>query len=314
MTEPPRRRLDRRRVATRSIRRRPARSARRPGRAGRSTRPCSRSGPAWPPHRRRLWLRRIVRRTWIALAVLLRSPSWPSGPSPGSSRSRSRRCVAALIPLARRRRLARRRSSASRPSLGETALAVDAEGRLGDRVSSALELAVAFPASAGPLGAAAGDGPDARRGHARSTRPPRPTASSAASDAMPWSRCGPSRPCSRHAGRGTPPSSLVVASLALVPVLALPNPQDAVIAQQREIRDEAAHQAERLEALAHDLESKGADAQDPRTRLAQELRDLARQLRERPGELDTNLAQDRHGRGRGACADRPRRPSSGRRR
>ena len=38
----------------------------------------------------------------------------------------------------------------ARPSLGETALAVDAEGGLGDRVSSALELAVGFPASATP--------------------------------------------------------------------------------------------------------------------------------------------------------------------
>ena len=38
----------------------------------------------------------------------------------------------------------------ARPSLGETALAVDVEGGLGDRVSSALELAVGFPASAAP--------------------------------------------------------------------------------------------------------------------------------------------------------------------
>ena len=38
----------------------------------------------------------------------------------------------------------------ARPRIGETALAVDAEGALGDRVSSALELAVAFPGSAGP--------------------------------------------------------------------------------------------------------------------------------------------------------------------
>ena len=39
----------------------------------------------------------------------------------------------------------------SRPRIGEAALAIDAEGGLGDRVSSALELAVAFPASAGPV-------------------------------------------------------------------------------------------------------------------------------------------------------------------
>ncbi len=38
----------------------------------------------------------------------------------------------------------------ARPSLGETALAVDGEGHLGDRVSSAMELAAAFPDAAGP--------------------------------------------------------------------------------------------------------------------------------------------------------------------
>ena len=37
----------------------------------------------------------------------------------------------------------------ARPRIGETALAVDAEGALGDRVSSALELAVAFPTRSG---------------------------------------------------------------------------------------------------------------------------------------------------------------------
>jgi len=44
----------------------------------------------------------------------------------------------------------------ARPSIGETAIALDTEARLGDRVSSALSLAAAFPALAGPV-----DSPDA---------------------------------------------------------------------------------------------------------------------------------------------------------
>ena len=76
-----------------------------------------------------------------------------------------------------------------------------------------------------------------------------------------------------------------------MPVLALPNPQDAVIAQQRDVREAADRQAERLEELARDLETKGDKADDPRRQLAEELRELARQLRERPGDLAANLRQ-----------------------
>ncbi|TMC63578.1 MAG: hypothetical protein E6J17_04935, partial [Chloroflexi bacterium] len=42
--------------------------------------------------------------------------------------------------------------------------------------------------------------------------------------------------------------------------------------------------------MAKDLEHKGADSNDPRTKLAQELRELAKQLRERPADLELNLA------------------------
>ena len=83
----------------------------------------------------------------------------------------------------------------------------------------------------------------------------------------------------------------LVAVIALAPVLLLPNPQNVAIAQAREVREEAKAQAERLEKLAEELEKKGASADDPRTRLAQELRDLARQLREHPDQLDANLAK-----------------------
>ena len=80
--------------------------------------------------------------------------------------------------------------------------------------------------------------------------------------------------------------------LLLVPVLVLPNPQDAVIAQQQQVR-EAADAAGREASIASPRSSRtrGRTADDPRTRLAQELRDLARQLRERPKDLDANLAR-----------------------
>ena len=95
------------------------------------------------PHRRRLWLRRIVRRTWIALAsvavaelglwTLARLVPIASAP-----------LIGAVIPLAG---LVGWLVAAirTRPQLGEAALALDVEGRLGDRVSSALELSVEFP-------------------------------------------------------------------------------------------------------------------------------------------------------------------------
>ena len=99
-------------------------------------------------HRRRLWLRRIVRRTWIALAAILvaelvlwtvaRFVPLEWAPLMGAAIPVVG-ALALLVAVVR-----------ARPTIGETAIAVDVEGRLGDRVSSALELAVGFPASAGP--------------------------------------------------------------------------------------------------------------------------------------------------------------------
>ena len=206
----------------------------------------------------------------------------------------------------------------ARPILGETALAVDAEGRLGDRVSSALELAVGVPGIGRP-------GRDRRGRRRRPTEPRRrgrpdaggrrPTASSAASAPTRWRRCGRSRPtCSGRASRERPAVALVAAASLLAPVLLIPNPQDAVIAQQRQVREAADEQAERLDELAEDLETKGADANDPRTRLAQELRELARQLRERPGRARREPRPARR-RSRATSAPRSiRRPSSAPRR
>jgi hypothetical protein len=103
------------------------------------------------PHRRRLWLRRIARRAWIAVAAVMIAEAllWtvarfiPLEAAP---------VIGAAIPLIGALGLLAA-AIVARPSLGETALAVDVEAGLGDRVSSALELAVGFPASATPLAA-----------------------------------------------------------------------------------------------------------------------------------------------------------------
>src|SRR4029079_15791951 len=50
-------------------------------------------------------------------------------------------------------------------------------------------------------------------------------------------------------------------------------------------------EADRIDKLAENLEKKGGSAEDPRTRLAKELRELARQPRENPDQLQANLAK-----------------------
>ena len=130
------------------------------------------------------------------VAAPARPPRRGSRSPRSSSRSSSCGRVARFVPLPSAPVIgAASRSSARSPGsspasahdrrLGETALAVDAEAGLGDRVSSALELAVAFPASAGPATEpdATDTTPDdgaARRGRRdRSVRP-------AAARATPW--------------------------------------------------------------------------------------------------------------------------------
>ena len=61
----------------------------------------------------------------------------------------------------------------------------------------------------------------------------------------------------------------LVAAALVIPAALLPNPQDLVIAQNRQVREEAAQQAERIDEVAKDLEGKGADANDPRSQLAE---------------------------------------------
>jgi hypothetical protein len=239
------------------------------------------------PHRRRLWLRRLVRRAWIALAVvvaaelllwtLARFVPMPAAPLVG----------AALPLLGLFGWLVE--SVRARPGLGETALAVDLEGRLGDRVSSAFELAVEFPASAGPD----------ERTSADEATPEVPLTERAETDrfvrrqrrdALATARLVPPGLFAPRFSR-QPAAAALVAALLLAPVLFLPNPQDIVIAQQQQLKEAAERQAERIDRVAEDLESKGEDANDPRTQLAEELRELALRLREHPEDLDANLAR-----------------------
>jgi hypothetical protein len=205
-------------------------------------------------HRRRLWLRRIVRRTWLAIAAIAvgEAALWtiarfvPLGSAP---------IIAAALPIAIALLLLAFVIRA-RPSLGETALAVDVEGGLGDRVSSAMELAVGYPASATPPAEDLDlDGATAAIDQAAETdrlvrRQRR--------DALATLRVAPRMFKPRFSRN--PAVVALAATALLVPVLILPNPQDAVLAQQRDVKQAAERQAERLDDIAKDLEEKGRTA------------------------------------------------------
>ncbi|HEX5824521.1 MAG TPA: hypothetical protein VFY18_08700, partial [Candidatus Limnocylindrales bacterium] len=100
------------------------------------------------PHRRRLWLRRIVRRAWVALAVgaVLEAILFGIGRVRPIEVLPSIAVTVAIVVIGGWLAATVR----ARPSLGETAIALDAEARLGDRVSSALSLGTAYPDLAGP--------------------------------------------------------------------------------------------------------------------------------------------------------------------
>src|SRR4051795_2898324 len=99
-------------------------------------------------HRRRLWLRRNVRRAWSVLAVVMVAELvlaiaqrlLPLEHAPLVAAALPVLGLLALLVLVVR----------VRPSMGETALAVDAEGGSGDAVASALAFAGAHPGLAGP--------------------------------------------------------------------------------------------------------------------------------------------------------------------
>ena len=238
-------------------------------------------------HRRHLWLRRAVRRAWNVAAVVavaelglaIAQRIVPIEQAPLVALAIPVVGLLVLLVLVVR----------ARPTLGETALAVDAESGAGDAVASALSFAVAMPTTAGPApegddGTIAVDGAfDILDAEARFVRRQRRDTLTRLRAVDP----GLFRP--RLARR---PATAALLSAALVlPAILLPNPMDLVIAQNRQVREEAERQAERIDEIAKNLEGKGADADDPRTRLSEELRELAERLRDNPGDLDRNLAQ-----------------------
>jgi hypothetical protein len=231
------------------------------------------------PYRRRLWLRRIVRDATRVVAVVVAAelvlvlaarvvplPSLPLAASVVAGIG----VVALLVAAAR-----------ARPTIAETALALDAEQGLHDRVSSALELA-------------------ARRPDLASSAPPDPAPSgdeAVVVDLVRLQRADAARTLAaadRAAFRPHVPrraaAAAVIAALLIAPAVALPNPQDAVLVQRERQRAAAEQEARRLEETARRLED-GVTTPDARTDLAIELRRLSEQLRERPDELDAHLAR-----------------------
>jgi hypothetical protein len=229
-------------------------------------------------------VRRIVRRAWLAIAGVALAETILLG-------------LARLIPIEALPTLVAAIAIAgvalwlasavrARPSLGETAVALDGEGRLGDRVSSALSLAVAFPAVAGPADPTVAETDEPVTDVAETERFVRRQRL----DALAALRVAPPNLFRPRLSR-QPAAVALVAALLLVPFVLLPNGQDQAIAAARANRDEAIKQATRIEQIAKDLESKGAKPEDPRTRVATDLRDLAAQLRAHPEDLKANLAK-----------------------
>jgi hypothetical protein len=107
-------------------------------------------------HRRRLWLRRSVRRAWFVLAsvaaaelvLAVAARLTPIETAPIAAAAIPVLGLVVLLVLVTR----------VRPSIGETALALDAEAGTGDRLASALAFAATLPSTAGPDGDEAEDG------------------------------------------------------------------------------------------------------------------------------------------------------------
>src|SRR5215204_4769753 len=179
-------------------------------------------------HRRRLWLRRAVRRGWmvlaaVAVAELLLVVAQRIWPLEGAT------VLAAAIPVIGLLVLLVMVTRA-RPSLGETALAVDAEGGVGDAIASALAFAGASPSAATVDETTdetidVGSGFDVHRAEERFVRRQR-------RDALGRLHAVDPR---LFKPRFAPRPALVslVAIALIVPAVFLPNPQDAVIAQNR---------------------------------------------------------------------------------
>jgi hypothetical protein len=215
------------------------------------------------PYRRRLWIRRAVRRAWIvgAVAVGAEIVLWamarvmPLEVAPSVGLAIPVVGVAVLGILAAR----------ARPSVGETAFALDREAGLRDRTASALALAVEPGLDPGFVARQRTDALCVLRSTEPTIfRPPVPFRTAAAT---------------------------VFCLVFLVPLLLLPNSQDQRIADDRRLHDETARQADKVERIADDLAAKARTPDDPRAQVAQQLKDLARLLRDHPGDLDAALAK-----------------------
>src|SRR4029079_15430333 len=146
----------------------------------------------------------------------------------------------------------------ARPSIGETALALDAEGGSGDALASALAFAQAMPATAGPAVEGddetilVGDGYELGAAEARFVRRQRRDAVGRLRAIEP----GLFRP--RLAVR--PALVALVAGVLLIPALLLPNPQDAVIALNRQVREGAQRAGQHMRRRDKTLRTQGAES------------------------------------------------------
>ena len=89
------------------------------------------------------------------------------------------------------------------------------------------------------------------------------------------------------------PLAIAGGGLAMTLLLvAWPNPQDAVIDQQRAAREASERVAERVEDIADEIGEENVDNPDPRREeLERQLRELARQLREQGADREATLAR-----------------------
>ncbi|HEX2222090.1 MAG TPA: hypothetical protein VHK06_06150 [Candidatus Limnocylindria bacterium] len=89
-----------------------------------------------------------------------------------------------------------------------------------------------------------------------------------------------------------PSAITAVAAALLVVLVAWPNPQEGVLRDRAATRDAARDVAERVEEVADDAERRGAETPDPRRdRLVEELRRLARQLRDEADDRQAVVAR-----------------------
>lgn len=152
--------------------------------------------------------------------------------------------------------------------LAAVAWQVDAEARLKERLITALELLQVSNAKPSRLGQRQlSDAANAARRAAQTAAQTLPIS---------WSR----RPLA---------ASLVLLLLTLA-LAVLPNPQRAVIAERRAVRELAQQEARRVERVRRDLAAREGLSPEARERLLAELDELAARLRENPGDRARALA------------------------